>query len=182
MPVPPKGYIVYTEEAIQQKVSELAETVSEHLRGRELTCLVVLNGAFFFAADLIRQLRGFKNVEISFTRLQSYAGSKSSGNVTMHGGMPPVGGRHVLVIEDLMDTGLTLSFLRDGLRSAGAQSVTYVVLVDKKVRTTDALKPDFVGFELETEDFLFGYGMDHEGRYRELPYIAAFDLAQEYNS
>ena len=159
---------LFTEEQIQKRVSELAREISSTIGGGRLLCLVVLRGGFFFASDLIRQLTGFERVEIDFVRLASYAGMHSSGDVKFRGQLPQVAGSNVLVIEDLLDTGTTLSTLSEALRAGGAGSVRYAVLIDKGGRAGKGIEPDFVAFgKLGKDDYLIGYGMDYEGAYRD---------------
>lgn len=165
--------VLWTQNQIQQRVSEMARDISATMGEGTLSCLVVLRGGFFFAADLIRQLTGFERIEVDFVRLSSYQGMVSSGAVKFRGTLPQVAGRNVLVIEDLLDTGLTLKVLSEALSASGARSVRYAVLVDKKARRQHTLVPDYVAFKLDTDDYLYGYGMDLDGGRRELPYIAA---------
>lgn len=165
---------IYESAEIQARVSAMAETISATLKTKRLMALVVLSGAFYFAADLTRQLTGFEEIEVDFIRLQSYSGMSSCGEVRIRGAMPQVAGRDVLVIEDLLDTGLTLASISEILTANGARSVRYAVLIDKRLRRQHEMTPEFVAFELEEDHFLVGYGMDYRGNYRTLPYIGAF--------
>ncbi|MCA8940349.1 MAG: hypoxanthine phosphoribosyltransferase, partial [Planctomycetes bacterium] len=142
---------LYSAEEIQARVSDMAARISSTLKTKHLFGLVVLSGAFYFAADLTRQLEGFEEVELEFIRLQSYSGTSSSGEVRIRGGMPQVAGRDVLVIEDLLDTGLTLASLSDILTANGARSVRYAVLIDKRPKRSHELAADFVAFELDED-------------------------------
>ncbi|NUQ36126.1 MAG: hypoxanthine phosphoribosyltransferase [Planctomycetaceae bacterium] len=166
---------IYTADQIQKRVSDLAADISRTLGGGDLLCLVVLRGGIFFGADLIRQLKGFDRIDIDFVRLASYAGIKSSGDVKIRGHLPPVAGCNVLVIEDLIDTGHTLTVLHQALLGVGAQSVRYAVLVNKPHRRRKEFKADFVAFDLKEDAYLVGYGMDYENNYRALTHIAAVD-------
>jgi len=161
---------VFSSEDIQRRVAELASEISRYYEGRRLLCLVVLRGGFFFAADLVRGLQNVK-VELEFVKLQSYAGTRSSGEVEFRGQLPVVSGRDVLVIEDLIDTGLTLTALHQALKAQGPRSLKYAVAVKKEIESEAEFECEYVAFRVEHSDFLVGYGMDFEGRYRTLPEI-----------
>jgi hypoxanthine phosphoribosyltransferase len=154
----------------QKRVSEMAAQISADYAGRKLLCLVVLRGGFFFGADLIRALRGVE-VELEFVKLSSYAGRDSSGRLMVSGPLPRVSGYDVLVIEDLVDTGLTLSNLHEALQAQGPDSLRYAIVVDKKARRKVPFECEYVAFDVSDDAFLVGYGMDDEDRGRTLPYI-----------
>jgi len=166
--------VLFTSEQIQQRVQELAARISEDFKGKRLLCLVVLRGGFFFAADLIRHIEGVE-VELEFVKLYSYSGPNSSGRVRMQGQMPKVAGYDVLVIEDLVDTGLTLSQLHEAILSQGPRSLRYAIVVDKKARREIAFECEYVCFDATEDQFLVGYGMDDNGHGRTLPYIGIAD-------
>lgn len=164
--------VLFSAEQIQQRVADLAARISADYAGKRLLCLVVLRGGFFFAADLIRQLKGVE-VEMDFVKLQSYAGRKPGGRVRSGEAMPRVSGYDVLVIEDLVDTGLTLSSLHEALKAQGPRSLRYAIVVDKKARREVPFECEYVAFDVDADTFLVGYGMDDEGKNRTLPYIGA---------
>jgi hypoxanthine phosphoribosyltransferase len=161
---------VFTEQQIQARVRELAARISEDYAGQRLLCLTVLRGGFFFAADLIRHFQGV-SVELEFIKLDSYAGQSSSGRLRFHGQLPRVSGYDVLVIEDLVDTGLTLANLHEALQAQGPRSLRYAIVVDKKARRKIPFECEYVCFDVEADKFLVGYGMDDSGKGRTLPYI-----------
>lgn len=165
-----KNKVLYTAAQIEKRVSELAARISRDYSGKTLLCLTVLKGGFFFAADLIRHLKGLEP-ELEFIKLQSYAGSRNQGHVEFRGQLPPVSGREVLVIEDLVDTGLTLASLDEALKAQGPRSLKYAVCVDKKAHRKIPFECEYVAFDLSKDCFLVGYGMDHDGKYRTLPEI-----------
>ena len=137
----------------------------------ELPVMVgILTGSFVFMADLVRELG--REVEIEFMRVSSYgSGTSSSGAVKLRMGVSDrVRGRHALIVEDIVDTGLTTSFAAKYLRSRGAQSVKVCTLLDKPSRRKVAVSPDYVGFSVP-DRFLVGYGLDYDGRFRSLPGI-----------
>lgn len=161
---------LFDADAVQRRVSELAVQISSDYAGKRLLCLVVLRGGFFFAADLIRQLDGVE-IELEFVKLQSYAGRQSGGQTRMLSQLPKVAGYDVLVVEDLVDTGLTLSQLHNGLKAQGPNSLRYAIVVDKKSRREIEFECEYVAFDYTGDEFLVGYGMDDHNKGRTLPYI-----------
>jgi len=156
----------YSRERIQKEVARLAKEISEAYAGEELLAVVVLNGAFFFAADLLRAVQ--VPLQVDFVKLSSYAGTSSTGEVLVKKDLEAsVVGRHILVVEDIVDTGLTLTFLLDLLRGRGAKSVRVCTLIDKREQRRQPLEPEFVGIHCEG-GFLVGYGLDLDERMREL--------------
>lgn len=161
--------VLYPKERIEAEVSRLAAEIGAAYAGKELLVVVVLKGAFFFAADLLRALR--LPVEIDFVKLSSYAGTKSTEKVLLKKDLETdVAGRHVLVVEDIVDTGLTLSFLMDLLRQRGAKSLAVCTLIDKRQRRLADITPDYIGISC-LGGFLVGYGLDLDERMRELSAI-----------
>lgn len=168
--------VVFTPGQIQERVRALAERISADYAGKRLLCLVVLRGGFFFAADLIRNIQGVE-VELDFVRLQSYAGRDSQGRVRTKGQLPRVSGYEVLVIEDLVDTGLTLADLHESLTAQGPRSLRYAIVVDKKARRKIPFECEYVAFDVTDDTFLVGYGMDDNDKGRNLPYIGATEAS-----
>lgn len=162
--------VVFTAEQIQARVRELSVRISVDYAGKRLLCLVVLRGGFFFAADLIRGIEGV-NLELEFVKLESYVGQSSSGRLRFHGQLPRVSGYDVLVIEDLVDTGLTLANLHEALKAQGPRSLRYAIVVDKKARREIPFECEYVCFDVDADKFLVGYGMDDNDKGRTLPYI-----------
>lgn len=166
--------VLFSAEAVQKRVAELAAQISADYAGKRLLCLVVLRGGFFFGADLVRQLKGVE-VELEFVKLASYSGRESSGRLLVTGPLPRVSGYDVLVIEDLVDTGLTLSNLHEALLAQGPNSLRYAIVVDKKARRKIPFECEYVAFDVQADTFLVGYGMDDENKGRTLPYIGTVD-------
>lgn len=162
--------ILFTEEEIQLKVKELGKQISLDYAERNLLVICVLKGAFIFMADLVKALD--IPLELDFMAVSSYgASSKSSGVVKIIKDLDiPVGGRDVLIVEDIIDSGLTLTYLIDVLERRSALSVAVVTLFDKPARRTVDLEPDYKGFTLP-DAFVVGYGLDYAEKYRNLPYI-----------
>ncbi|OBR68458.1 hypoxanthine phosphoribosyltransferase [Paenibacillus oryzae] len=162
--------VLYSEEQIIQKVKELGAQLSTDFEGRNPLVICVLKGAFIFMSDLVKNIT--VPLEIDFMAVSSYgASTKSSGVVKIIKDLDvPVEGREILIVEDIIDSGLTLSYLIDVLEHRGAKSVTVVALFDKPARRTVDLQPDYRGFTLPDE-FVVGYGLDYAEQYRNLPYV-----------
>ena len=157
------------EERILKEVARVASEINRDLEGTNPLFLSVLNGAFMFAADLMRNLT--IPSEISFVKLASYAGTSSTGKVKELVGLnDDIEGRTVVIVEDIVDTGLTLQWLFQYFREQKAASVKLCALVNKKERRQIMLEPDYTGFTLD-HGFLVGYGLDFAERYRNLPAI-----------
>lgn len=162
--------VLYDAQQIGEKVKELGATLSKDFNGRNPLVICVLKGAFIFMADLVKEIT--VPLEIDFMAVSSYGQStKSSGVVKIIKDLDvSVEGRDVLIVEDIIDSGLTLSYLIDVLERRNAKSVTVVTLFDKPARRTVELEADYKGFSLPDE-FVVGYGLDYAEKYRNLPYI-----------
>jgi len=162
--------ILFTRDEIAAAVHRLAAEISRDYRGKNPLLIAVLKGSFVFLADLVRQL-DFP-LEIEFVRLSSYGkGTESSGRVKMAAGAAPkIKGRHVLVIEDIIDTGLTAAFLLDYLRRKKPASLKLCSLTDKPERRRVMVNVDYRGLTVP-DKFIVGYGIDCDERYRHLPDI-----------
>lgn len=162
--------ILFTEEQIQAKIDELGQQLNRQFAGRNPLAICVLKGAFIFMADLMKRLD--IPLEVDFMAVSSYGQStKSSGIVKIVKDLDvSVEGRDVLVVEDIIDSGLTLSYLVDVLKHRNAASVTIVTLFDKPSQRSVDLKVDLTGFSLP-DAFVVGYGLDYAEKYRNLPYI-----------
>lgn len=168
------GRVLIPEEALQSRIRELAADISDDYAGRELLVIGVLKGAVLFIADLVRHLE--VPVEMDFMAVSSYgASTHSSGVVRILKDLDiPIAGRDVLVVEDVIDSGLTLTYLLKNLASREPASLELCTLLAKPRRRRLALEVKYVGFEL-ADQFVVGYGLDHDERHRNLPYIAEFD-------
>ncbi|QGQ93702.1 hypoxanthine phosphoribosyltransferase [Paenibacillus psychroresistens] len=162
--------ILFTEEEIQLKVKELGKQITADYAGRNLLVICVLKGAFIFMADLVKAMD--IPLEIDFMAVSSYGvTTKSSGVVKIIKDLDiPVEGRDVMIVEDIIDSGLTLSYLIDVLERRNALSIAVVTLFDKPARRTVDLEPDYKGYTLP-DAFVVGYGLDYAEKYRNLPYI-----------
>jgi len=162
--------VLITEEELQQKIKELGQTLSEEYAGRTPLVICVLKGAFIFMADLVKAIT--VPVEMDFMAVSSYgASTKSSGVVKIIKDLDvSVEGRDILIVEDIIDSGLTLSYLIELLRNRNAASINVVTLFDKPSGRTVNLEAKYTGFVLPDE-FVVGYGLDYAERYRNLPYV-----------
>jgi hypoxanthine phosphoribosyltransferase len=164
-----------TEEQIRSKVCELAARITEDYADRAPLLLVgILKGAFIFLADLAREI-GIP-IEFDFMALSSYGSStKTSGVVRIMKDLDvEIKGKHVLIVEDIVDTGLTLSYLQRNLAARGAASVEICALLNKRGRDKVDIPVKYEGFSIPNV-FVVGYGLDHAERYRNLPYIAVLE-------
>jgi len=164
--------VLLTEEQIAERVKELGAQISRDYAGKDLMLICILKGANIFLADLARHIT--IPLSYDFVAVSSYgADTKSSGVVRILKDLDESAeSKHVLVVEDIVDTGLTLrlSYLLENLRSRRAASVKVCTLLDKPARRRVDVPVDYFGFKVE-DQFVVGYGMDYQGKYRSLPYI-----------
>lgn len=163
--------VLFTAEKLAQRVSELGQQITSDYEGKELLVIGVLKGANVFLSDLIRHIE--IPIEIDFIAAASYGNStESSGVVRLLKDLDyPIENRHVLLIEDLIDTGLTLHYLAENLKARLPASFKICTLLDKPERRKVAMEVDYKGFDIPDE-FIVGYGIDYSQKYRNLPYIA----------
>jgi hypoxanthine phosphoribosyltransferase len=166
----PQKERLFSSRQIQKRVGEMARTLSRDYRGRDLVLVGVLNGAFIFLADLVKRMT--IPVQIDFVRLSSYGnGSESRGRITVSKPTElPLTGKSVLIVEDIIDTGLTLDFLCRSLKEQHPESIRICALVDKNERRKLPVSIDYVGFVVPS-GFIVGYGLDFNERFRQLPAI-----------
>ena len=167
--------ILFTEEQIQSRIKELAEEMNKFYKGEEVYAVCVLKGAVMFATDLIKHLN--MPLKMEFIRLSSYNGStQTSGKVNaVDISLPDLNDKNVLIIEDIVDTGLTAKFLLDFMNcNFHTKSTKFCSLLDKKITRVTDVEPDYYGFEVD-DKFLIGYGLDYDGYYRNLTYIGYAD-------
>lgn len=159
-----------TREEIDKRVVELGDALYERFAGKRPLFLCVLKGSLIFMADLVRACQ--LECDMEFIAVSSYGGATvSSGRLNIQYDLQSdITGRHVVVVEDILDSGNTLSFLNGYLNAKGAASVTIVTLLDKPARRAKAITADFAGF-IVPDEFVVGYGLDYDQVYRNLPYI-----------
>ena len=162
--------ILIDEETLQKRVREMGRQITEDYRGKDLIIIAILKGAVVFTSDLIKEIK--LPLAMDFMAVSSYGVStKSSGVVRILKDLDEeIEGRDVLIVEDIVDTGLTLHYLVENLRSRGPRSLKICCCLDKPTRRTAPVKVDYVGFDIPDE-FVIGYGLDYAERYRNLPYI-----------
>lgn len=173
MPEKSRNVLLSTEQ-LRERVVQLGRTITTEYQHRQLVLVGVLNGSFIFAADLCRAIE--LDLEIDFIRVASYGHStESSGRI--HLVMEPrldLAGKDVLLVEDIVDTGTTMAWLRDHFQQSTARSVKICALIDKKERRMVPVDVDYIGFALD-EGFLVGYGLDCAEKYRNLPAVCVLD-------
>ncbi|GGD28048.1 hypoxanthine phosphoribosyltransferase [Pontibacillus chungwhensis BH030062] len=168
--------VLISEEELQSKVKELAAQLSEDYEGKFPLAIGVLKGAMPFMSDLLKRMDTY--LEMDFMDVSSYNGTmQSSGEVKIVKDLDTqVEGRDLLIIEDIIDSGLTLSYLVDLFKYRKAKSIKIVTLLDKPSGRKGDVKADLAGFEVPDE-FVVGYGLDYQERYRNLPYIGVLKPA-----
>ena len=165
------GEILLTEDQIQSRIAELGQQISNDMMGRQLTLVSVLKGSLPFMADLMRAIS--LPLRIDLMEVSSYGGAttESSGLVRILKDLSSsIEGEDVLIVEDIIDTGLTLNYLLHYLRDRNPSSVTICCLLDKPARRLAEIQIDYRGFTIP-DRFVIGYGLDYDERYRNLPYI-----------
>jgi hypoxanthine phosphoribosyltransferase len=165
--------VLISADEIRARVAEMAAEIRrDHPDG--VHCVAVLKGAFMFLSDLTRGIPG--DVSLDFMAVSSYAkGTTSSGEVRVLKDLDtPLDGRHVLIVEDIVDTGLTLSYLQDTLRARGPKTLRTACLLSKPSRRKTDVKVEYVGFTIE-DRFVVGYGLDYAEQFRNLPYIGVIE-------
>jgi hypoxanthine phosphoribosyltransferase len=174
MPESHVGEILVQRDELEHRVRELAEEVSRDYADRELLLVGVLKGAVFFLSDLMRHLE--VDCEVDFMAVSSYGSSTdSSGVVRILKDLDvSIEGRHVLIVEDIVDSGLTLSYLMRSLRARNPASLEVCALLTKPERRKVDLPIRYVGFEIPNR-FAIGYGLDHAERFRNLPFVAVLE-------
>ena len=162
--------VLYSEQEIARRIKEMGAQMFEDLQDKEPLFVSVLRGAFIFMADIVRACQ--VRCDVEFIAVSSYGNSTSSSGVVQitHDIQQDITGRHLVVIEDILDSGNTLYFLKQYFMTKGAASVSICTLLDKPSRRTKLITPDYTGFVVPDE-FVVGYGLDYGQKYRNLPYI-----------
>ena len=162
--------ILFTKERLAEKVKFLANELKHEYEGKNPLILCILKGSLIFTADLMRELDFPCTVD--FMQASSYgSGAETSGTLKIKKDTDEdIKGRHVIIVEDILDTGVTLARLMDVLKNRGAASLSLCVLLNKPARRTERVSADYIGFDIENE-FVVGYGLDYNEKYRNLPYV-----------
>lgn len=166
--------VMISEEEIALRIQALGQAITKDFEGEDLVVICVLKGAFIFCSDLIKKIN--LPLSLEFISLSSYGdGTQSSGNVRLDMDITcNVDGKNVLIVEDIVDTGLTITTLMQMLHLRNPKSVKLASLLYKPSKLKHQVKIDYLGFEIE-DKFVIGYGLDYAGRYRELPYIGVLN-------
>ena len=162
--------VLLPEEKINARIRELGEQISKDYAGKNVHLICILKGGSFFMCELAKRIT--VPVSIDFMSVSSYgSGTTSSGTIKIKKDLDePLEGKHVLVVEDIVDTGKTLSYLVELLKDRGAADVKLCALLDKPERREVDIRADYIGFQIPDE-FVVGYGLDYDQRYRNFPYI-----------
>lgn len=167
-------YILLSEEQLAQKVTQLAQQISADFTGKELLLIGILKGAMIFLADLVRKIT--VPTSYDFIAVSSYGSSTTtSGTVRLLKDLDySIENRHILIVEDIIDTGLTLNYLLENLQSRRPASISLCAMLDKPSRRIKPVEINYCGFSIPDE-FVVGYGLDYNESYRNLPYIMVLD-------
>jgi len=166
------GKPLLTVEQIQKKVKELAAAISKDYEGKEILAVGILRGAFIFFSDIVRYIQVPMNID--FIIASSYIKTQTSGEIKIHADLrEDIKGKHVLLIEDIVDSGITLKFIQEMLLARRPASLKTCTFLDKKSRRKTELKLDYIGFEIP-DYYIVGYGLDYDNKFRNLPYISVF--------
>ena len=161
--------ILISEEELQKKVSEMGKQISRDFKGKDPIFVGVLKGCFIFMADLMRYVD--ISCSMDFMSVSSYSGTSSTGAVKINKDLgEDIEGRHLIIVEDILDSGVTLSYLKQYLMVRKPASITIATLMDKPARRKADIYADYSCFEIP-DAFVVGYGLDYNERYRNLPYI-----------
>ena len=161
--------ILISEEELQNKVSEMGKQISRDFQGKDPIFVGVLKGCFIFMADLMRYVD--ISCSMDFMSVSSYSGTSSTGAVKINKDLgEDIEGRHLIIVEDILDSGVTLSYLKQYLMVRKPASITIATLMDKPARRKADIHADYSCFEIP-DAFVVGYGLDYNERYRILPYI-----------
>ena len=161
--------VLISEEQISKRLDELAQQLMEEYKGKELVFLCTLKGSVFFAVELSMRIKN--NIKFEFIEVSSYENDESTGKVKLNKDITgSIEGKNVLIIEDIVDTGRTLCFLKEYLLQKNPQSLKICALLDKPSRRIAPVEADYIGFTIENK-FVLGYGLDDEQDYRNLNYI-----------
>jgi len=160
---------------LARRVEELAQELNADYAGKEVVFVCLLKGAAIFMADLMRHINF--DITTEYMEIASYSSNKPTGKIDMKKDIGvDITGRDVVVIEDIIDTGATLKFVGEHLQAKNPNSIKYCVLLDNPVRRQEGcLNPDYTGFTIPNR-YVFGYGLDHDGKHRNLPFVAALTI------
>lgn len=170
--------VLISESDVKDRVKAIAREISEDYKGKTVTLICILSGASIFFADLVRELD--LDLRFEFMSVSSYgAGTVSSGEVKILKDVNhPIAGKDVIIVEDIIDSGCTLSYLKRVLEQRAPASIKICTILDKPSRRKVEFKGDYVGFEIPDE-FVIGYGLDYDGKYRNLKDVCVLELTED---
>lgn len=161
--------VLINEEQINKRLDELAQQLMEEYQGKEMVFLCILKGSVFFTVELAKRIKN--NIQFEFIEVSSYENNESTGKVKLNKDITgSIEGKEVIIIEDIIDTGRTLSYLKEYLLQKNPASLKICALLDKPSRRIVTIEGDYIGFTIENK-FVIGYGLDDEQNYRNLNYI-----------
>lgn len=165
--------VMFEESEIQMRIQEIAEQIDKDYEGKELVVVCVLKGAVFFTVDLVKKMK--TPIELDMVQISSYQGTESTGNINFKKDLDnSIEGKNVLIVEDIIDTGRTLKFLKEYLLNKNPKSVKLAVFVDKAERREVEVEVDYTGFVIPNK-FVVGYGFDVDEKGRNILYIGYID-------
>ena len=169
---------LYTKEYIAQQVSRLGSEINQDYHDKDILMIIVLKGSMIFAADLAREIT--RPLSMDFLQVSSYDGkTTSSGEVTFKKDLETdIHGKHIIIVEDIVDTGLTLQVLKQTLLKRNPASLKICTLIDKRKHRTTSIESDYIGITMD-DGFIIGYGLDYDELYRNLDAIYTFDPTQQ---
>ena len=166
--------VLFTEDQIRQRAKEIGQQIMKDYEGKEVILVGTLRGAVVWMADLMKEIT-MEDLKIDFIVASSYSGTNTTGVVKISKDLTEdVTGKHVIIVEDIVDTGITLNRVVDYIMAKGAESVEICSLLNKPSRRIVDINPKYCGFDVENL-FVIGYGLDCEQKYRNLPYVAYID-------
>lgn len=172
-----KKRVLINKTLLQQRIKELAKQIEKDYEGKDLTIICILKGSVYFTTDLTKHIN--KDLNIEFMRVSSYEGENSTGVIKLKLDLDePVTNKNILIVEDIIDSGKTLSYLIDYLKVQNPTSIKLCTLLNKPERRTVNVKVDYTGFTIPNL-FVIGYGMDYNEKYRNLPNISCFINSEE---
>ena len=161
--------VLYSMEELQTRIREMGNQISEDYKGKEIVIVSILKGAIFYTVDLMKNLK--TDVVLDFMKVSSYEGTESTGTINIKQDLTmDIEGKHVLIVEDIIDTGRTLKRLKEELLKRNPASLKITCLMDKKERRVVDLEADYVCFDIPNK-FVVGYGFDIDDKYRNIPYV-----------
>lgn len=165
--------VLINESRIEKRISEMAKEIEKDYKGEDIVFVCILKGAAMFTIELAKKIQN--DVELEFIEASSYNGTESTGVIKVHNDITGnIEGRHVIIVEDLIDTGRTLEHIKKHLLSMNPASLKIATLLSKPSRRIFELDVDYIGFQIG-DDFVVGYGMDYNQKYRNLPYIGRIE-------